>query len=73
MQVTIDANKKSWFSLDKKIKDYVKKGNNVQSNNKNKTGLLKRQDRMMSDNNELDTVSKYILAVREAFNDTKQI
>ena len=73
MRVTIDANKKSWFSLDKKIKDYEKKGNNVQSNNKNKTGLLKRQDRMMSDNNELDTVSKYILAVREAFNDTKQI
>ena len=69
MQSTIDTNRKSWFITDRNIKMYQQ--NNVAKPSQSEgKGLLKRQSRVVS-TPDLDTSSKYVMAIREALKRTK--
>jgi|TARA_R100000482_G_C5076435_1_gene123917 hypothetical protein len=65
MQSTIDTNRKSWFITDRNIKMYQQNNMDKPSKSEGK-GLLKRQSRVVS-TPDLDTSSKYVMAIREAF------
>ena len=70
MKTVIDSNKKSWFTIDRKIKQYQNNTSTKKVKTKDK-GLLKRPSRMNA--NGLDNTSKYVLAIREAFEQNKEI
>tara|TARA_Y100001937_G_scaffold125109_1_gene191214 strand:- start:1568 stop:1804 length:237 start_codon:yes stop_codon:yes gene_type:complete len=71
MQSTIDTNRKSWFITDRNIKMYQQ--NNVAKPSQSEgKGLLKRQSRVVS-TPDLDISSKYVMAIREAFEKNKGI
>jgi hypothetical protein len=72
MQSTIDTNRKSWFITDRNIKMYQQ--NNAEKPSKSEgRGLLKRQSKMVSREDTLDTSSKYVMAIREAFQKKKDM
>ena len=70
MQSTIDTNRKSWFITDRNIKMYQQNNMDKPSKSEGK-GLLKRQSKMVSREDNLDTSSKYVMAIREAFQNKK--
>ena len=70
MKTVIDSNKKSWFTIDRKIKQYQNNTPIKKVKTKDK-GLFKRPSRMNA--NELDTTSKYVLAIRESFKQNKEV
>tara|TARA_R100000742_G_C4278630_1_gene101708 strand:+ start:1071 stop:1283 length:213 start_codon:yes stop_codon:yes gene_type:complete len=61
MSTYIDNNRKSWFVIDKELKNRETKP--ITTNKK--TGLFKKPDKDMS--NEMNEVSEYVLAVRNIF------
>ena len=70
MKSTIDTNRKSWFITDRNIKMYQQNNMDKPSKSEGK-GLLKRQSTMVSREDTLDTSSKYVMAIREAFKNKK--
>ena len=72
MQSTIDSNKKSWFALDAKIKKY-RNNSPSETVKTNEKGLLKRQDKAIKREPQLDVSSRYIMAIRDAFEANKKV
>ena len=63
MKTAIESNRKSWFTLDNRIKNSQ---NNKPIRETTKSSLLKRPSSMMEDS-ELDASAKYMLSIRNAF------
>jgi|TARA_R100000388_G_C7239226_1_gene160071 hypothetical protein len=70
MKQIIDTNRKSWFTVDAKLKRFEEVNNVKPKVQKRQSLLQKKQDDVSTDNDELDVSARYVKFIREQFKET---